>query len=134
LKLKKNFKPPTTNGLEDFVVKQMEIFSDESKFDKLTVVQKEIDDVKHQLLENLDKIAKRGENIRLLEDKLEENEKDTYIFKEGANTLKKTVCQNMVLRVILIIVGGIVLIVVGIVIVCTTSPFGLVCIPRSNST
>eukprot|EP00735_Rhodelphis_limneticus_P003370 TRINITY_DN14834_c0_g1::TRINITY_DN14834_c0_g1_i1::g.16286::m.16286 TRINITY_DN14834_c0_g1::TRINITY_DN14834_c0_g1_i1::g.16286 ORF type:complete len:218 (-),score=81.04,sp/Q86AQ7/VAM7B_DICDI/62.37/1e-85,Synaptobrevin/PF00957.16/6.3e+03,Synaptobrevin/PF00957.16/1.5e-34,Longin/PF13774.1/2e-23,DUF1798/PF08807.5/0.022,UvsY/PF11056.3/0.17,DUF16/PF01519.11/0.23 TRINITY_DN14834_c0_g1_i1:594-1247(-) len=76
---------------EDFskvLAKQMDFYSNNPNADKVTKVQKEIDEVKTVMVHNIEKVLERGEKIELLVDKTENLNQQAFMFKKQATRLK----------------------------------------------
>eukprot|EP00736_Rhodelphis_marinus_P003962 Rmarinus@m.22017 len=68
------------------------VMRDRSKFhldnDKLSSVQKDIDDVKQIMETNIEKVIARGERLSLLVDKTENLQQDSFSFKKNASKVE----------------------------------------------
>lgn len=63
---------------------------------KIQSIQDKVEDVKLQMVANIEQTMKRDEKLHLLEDKTESLIADSNRFREGARTLKNKLCtQNI---------------------------------------
>ena len=77
---------------EDFsrvLSKQMEYFSLGGGQDKVDKVKAEMDDVKNVMVDNIEKVLKRGEKIELLVDKTDNLNQQSIRFKKHSTQLKQ---------------------------------------------
>jgi vesicle-associated membrane protein 7 len=77
---------------EDFsrvLAKQMEYFSQGGGQDKVDKVKAEMDDVKNVMVDNIEKVLKRGEKIELLVDKTDNLNQQSIRFKKHSTQLKQ---------------------------------------------
>eukprot|EP00736_Rhodelphis_marinus_P003273 Rmarinus@m.26297 len=70
------------------LAKQMDYYSNNPNADKVTKVQREIDEVKNVMVHNIEKVLERGEKIELLVDKTENLNQQAFQFKKQATQLK----------------------------------------------
>eukprot|EP00286_Rhodomonas_abbreviata_P017870 CAMPEP_0181323948 /NCGR_PEP_ID=MMETSP1101-20121128/20076_1 /TAXON_ID=46948 /ORGANISM="Rhodomonas abbreviata, Strain Caron Lab Isolate" /LENGTH=189 /DNA_ID=CAMNT_0023432047 /DNA_START=149 /DNA_END=715 /DNA_ORIENTATION=+ len=68
------------------LAKQMEAFS--SEMDKVDKVKADMDDVKNVMVDNIEKVLKRGEKIELLVDKTDNLNQQSIRFKKHSTQLK----------------------------------------------
>jgi vesicle-associated membrane protein 7 len=93
---------------------QMEKFNDQANGkggnDKIAQINKQIGEVKDNMLRNIDQVLERGERIELLVDKTEVLEQHAFKFQRGAKTLKRQMCiKNAKWTIIAIVVFTLVL-------------------------
>ena len=94
--------------------KQMEHYSSSEEADKIDRVKADMDDVKNVMVDNIEKVLKRGEKIELLVDKTDNLNQQSIRFKKHSNQLKQAMWwQNAKM---MILVGGIVVVVIGLII------------------
>jgi len=77
---------------EDFsrvLSKQMDYFSQGGGQDKVDKVKAEMDDVKNVMVDNIEKVLKRGEKIELLVDKTDNLNQQSIRFKKHSTQLKQ---------------------------------------------
>ena len=87
------------------------------EFSKVKEIQKEVNDVKIIMTENIENLMKRGDELKELEDKTESIEFEANKLKIGAETVKTKMQQYGIIKIILIIacvcgvllVGGLVI-------------------------
>lgn len=78
--------------------------------DKIERVKADMDDVKNVMVDNIEKVLKRGEKIELLVDKTDNLNQQSIRFKKHSNQLKTAMWwQNAKL---MIFVGGIVIVII----------------------
>jgi len=93
--------------------KQMEYYSQNGAQDKVDKVKEQMDDVKNVMVDNIEKVLKRGEKIELLVDKTDNLNQQSIRFKKHSTQLKQAMWwQNAKL---MIVVGVVVVVVVGII-------------------
>ena len=63
---------------------------------KIQSIQEKVDDVKLQMVANIEQTMKRDEKVHLLMDKTESLAEQSNRFREGARTLKKKLCTQHV--------------------------------------
>mmetsp|Transcript_17928 Transcript_17928/g.43317 ORF Transcript_17928/g.43317 Transcript_17928/m.43317 type:complete len:212 (-) Transcript_17928:26-661(-) len=94
--------------------KQMEHYSSSGEADKIDRVKADMDDVKNVMVDNIEKVLKRGEKIELLVDKTDNLNQQSIRFKKHSNQLKQAMWwQNAKM---MILVGGIVVVVIALII------------------
>lgn len=83
---------------------------------KVKEIQKEVNDVKIIMTENIENLMKRGDELKELEDKAESIEFETNKLKIGAETVKTKMKQYGIIKIILIVacicavlVGGLII-------------------------
>jgi hypothetical protein len=82
---------------------------------KIEILSKQLDDIKIQMVENIDTVLKRGENIDILVDKSDQLNNDADKFRKSSKTLEKNMkCRNWKITAI---ITGIVLVVLAIIII-----------------
>jgi len=85
--------------------RQMEYFSYDPSVDKITQVQKKVDETKKVMVENIERVLDRGEKIELLVTRTEQLQDQSYKFQEGSRSLKWSFCYtNFKLWIALILV------------------------------
>jgi vesicle-associated membrane protein 7 len=95
------------------LAKQMEYYSQNGGQDKVDKVKAEMDDVKNVMVDNIEKVLKRGEKIELLVDKTDNLNQQSIRFKKHSTQLKQAMWwQNAKL---MIFVGAVVVVVIGII-------------------
>lgn len=93
------------------LAKQMDFFSQNGGQDKVDKVRADMDDVKNVMVDNIEKVLKRGEKIELLVDKTDNLNQQSIRFKKHSTQLKQAMWwQNARL---MIFVGVVVVVVVG---------------------
>ncbi|KAJ3429625.1 vamp (vesicle associated membrane protein) [Anaeramoeba flamelloides] len=81
--------------------------------DRLTKVQKEVDEVKNIMGENIDKVIDRGEKLENLEERSTQLNENSYQFKKGATKLKRNMCmQNLKLTLIIAMIVIIIILII----------------------
>ena len=94
--------------------KQMEHFSSSGELDKIDKVKAEMDDVKNVMVDNIEKVLKRGEKIELRVDKTDNLNQQSIRFKKHSSQLKQAMWwQNARM---MIFVGVVVAVVLAILI------------------
>jgi len=68
---------------------KMDFYSNDSSADKIRAINVQLEEVKSQLMDNLDKVIERGENIERLVTKTEGLQSESAAFKTKANQVKK---------------------------------------------
>ena len=63
---------------------------------KIQSIQDKVEDVKLQMVTNIEQTMKREEKLHLLMDKSEDLAEQSNRFREGARTLKKSLCTKNV--------------------------------------
>jgi vesicle-associated membrane protein 7 len=80
------------------MAQRMEYFSNDPKADTISRVRGEIMEVKHIMIENVEKVLDRGERLDLLVDKTEHLQGEAFAFRREARRLKHKmwwkVCQD----------------------------------------
>jgi len=74
--------------------RQMEYFSYDPSVDKITQVQKKVDDTKKVMVENIERVLDRGEKIELLVTRTEQLQDQSYKFVEGSRSLRWKMCYT----------------------------------------
>jgi len=93
---------------------EMERFNEVASDDKFSEIRTNLQDVKEQMVDNLDQVIQRGEKIDLLVDKSEELEVHAIRFNKSSRQLKWYMCrQNVKWTMVAILV--VVLIILGLV-------------------
>jgi len=69
--------------------RQMEFFSNNPNADKLTQANKQVDEVKELMQNNIEEVIQRGEKIDLLVDKTEGLQENSHAFRHQATSLKR---------------------------------------------
>ena len=78
-------------------------YQDPSKIDKIADIQKDIDDIKVQMKDNIKKQFSSMEDVQNLEEKSNKLKSDTAEYANNANDLKKTTCiQSWKLTIIIV--------------------------------
>mmetsp|Transcript_41536 Transcript_41536/g.97617 ORF Transcript_41536/g.97617 Transcript_41536/m.97617 type:complete len:217 (-) Transcript_41536:25-675(-) len=94
--------------------KQMEVWSMSGEGDKVDKVKADMDDVKNVMVDNIEKVLKRGEKIELLVDKTDNLNQQSIRFKKHSSQLKHAMWwQN---AKVMLCMGGIAVLVVVILI------------------
>jgi len=84
---------------------KMDFYSNDSSADKIRAINVQLEEVKSQLMDNLDKVIERGENIERLVTKTEGLQSESAAFKTKANQVKKKMWwQNIKLWIVIIII------------------------------
>mmetsp|Transcript_14971 Transcript_14971/g.40963 ORF Transcript_14971/g.40963 Transcript_14971/m.40963 type:complete len:149 (+) Transcript_14971:2-448(+) len=92
--------------------KQMEHYGQSLDEDKIARVKADMDDVKNVMVDNIEKVLKRGEKIELLVDKTDNLNQQSIRFKKHSSQLRQAMWwQNAKL---MMCVGAIVAVVIGI--------------------
>ena len=95
------------------LARQMEHYSQSGGQDKVDKVRAEMDDVKNVMVDNIEKVLKRGEKIELLVDKTDNLNQQSIRFKKHSSQLKHAMWwQNARL---MIFVGVVVVVVVSFI-------------------
>jgi hypothetical protein len=90
----------------------MEHYSSSAESDKIDRVRADMDDVKNVMVDNIEKVLKRGEKIELLVDKTDNLNQQSIRFKKHSNQLKQAMWwQNAKM---MILVGGVVVVILAI--------------------
>ncbi|ELR21002.1 RSNARE, VAMP71-family [Acanthamoeba castellanii str. Neff] len=85
--------------------RQMEYFSYDPSVDKISLVQKKVDETKKVMVENIERVLDRGEKIELLVTRTEQLQDQSYRFSTESRRLKWSMCRdNYKLWAILVIV------------------------------
>jgi len=88
--------------------RQMEYFSYDPSVDKISLVQKKVDETKKVMVENIERVLDRGEKIELLVSRTEQLADQSYKFNSASRTLKYAYCfYNVKLWIALIVVVAI---------------------------
>ena len=104
--LKKHFIEEVKQIMQNYNIK---------KEDKIAVVQKNIDEVKNIMIQNIDKILERGDKIEILVTKTDELQSNAVVFNKTAKKVKMHfLCKNLRLTILvsLILLAVIMLIVI----------------------
>lgn len=103
---------------------RMDFFSYDPAADKIRRVKGEVNKAKSVMLENLDKVIQRGENIEVLVDKTERLDMSSQTFKVKSKQLeRKMCCKNAKLTALLIGVAVVLFIVILMIILWKTGAF-----------
>lgn len=95
-------------------IKQMMI-DYSSNEDKIAIVNRNVNEVKDIMVQNIEKIIARGEKIEILVSKSEELEVNARVFKKAANKVKlHFCCKNIKLTLIVVFILIAILVVVVI--------------------
>jgi vesicle-associated membrane protein 7 len=70
------------------LAKQMDHYSSSGDVDKIERVKADMDDVKNVMVDNIEKVLKRGEKIELLVDKTDNLNQQSIRFKKHSSQLK----------------------------------------------
>jgi vesicle-associated membrane protein 7 len=101
-------------------IKQMMI-DYSSNEDKIAVVNRNINEVKDIMVQNIEKIIARGEKIEILVSKSEELEVNARVFKKKANSVKlHFCCKNIKITLIVIFI---LITIIGLVVVLSCGGF-----------
>ena len=103
---------------------RMDYFNNDPSADKMAHIQAELDGVRENMLENIDRILERGEKIELLVSQTEALNSQAATFKSKSTKLKRQMWwQNAKMNVIICIA---VLIIIGflIAVICAASGCG----------
>jgi hypothetical protein len=88
----------------------MDHYSASGDIDKIERVKADMDDVKNVMVDNIEKVLKRGEKIELLVDKTDNLNQQSIRFKKHSNQLKQAMWwQNAKM---MMFVGGVVVVVI----------------------
>lgn len=88
------------------LAKQADFFSFDKNADKIDRVKTEVDQTKKVMVENIEKVLERGENISLLVQQTDNLANNAVIFNTGAKKLKCALLKrNVVLTIVLVGVG-----------------------------
>lgn len=110
----------------DFVKSEMEFFSVNPDADKIRCVQREVDDVKEVMLENIEKVLTRGERLEDIDRKTEDLQEQSSHFHVVSKKLQcQLIRENLGLS---IMIGFIILFVLA---VCGVLIFWLVGVGKS---
>ncbi len=92
---------------------QVEAFNEKISNQKIDLIQKEINNVKGIMVQNIDKVLARGEKIELLVDKSEQLDQKALIFKKEATKVRKIMwwnnCKFWLLLVLVLAAVGLVI-------------------------
>lgn len=97
-----------------------EFFNDPSN-DKIAVLQTKIEDIKADMIDNLDKVLERGEKLEVLVEKTEDVKNAASHFRKGTRKVKNRSMMKWLLLVIILLVILIVIIVALVFIICGAS-------------
>eukprot|EP01027_Heterolobosea_sp_BB2_P008447 GEZU01012535.1.p1 GENE.GEZU01012535.1~~GEZU01012535.1.p1 ORF type:complete len:208 (-),score=61.26 GEZU01012535.1:28-651(-) len=87
------------------MLKDRMTFYNDSKNDKITRIQDQIEDVKGVMMDNIDKVIARGEHLEMIQSKAQELEDTAIDFNRGAKKVKRHMfMQNIKLIIILVVV------------------------------
>ena len=100
---------------------QMRNFNTNPKADHLVSVASEVEDIKGIMVDNIDKVMTRGEQLELLVDKTSTTVTRSTQFKQSASTLHCTLIKNN----IKLIAIGVAVIILVIYIICAMACGGL---------
>jgi hypothetical protein len=104
---------------------RMHFFSHDPDADKINKVKQEVGKAKSVMMENIDKVIQRGENIEVLVDKTERLDMSSQTFKVKSKQLeRKMCCKNAKLTALLIAIGVVLFIVILMIILWKTGAFG----------
>ena len=93
-------------------------YSDPENLDNFSVINKNIQDVKEIMLQNIEKIIERGEKIQLLVIKSEELEVNARVFKKKAYENHRHFCCQHLKTILLVTFLVLAIIVVSILLLC----------------
>jgi vesicle-associated membrane protein 7 len=94
----------------------METFNEKISNQKIDMIQKEINNVKGIMVQNIDKVLARGEKIELLVDKSEQLDQKAFIFKKEATKVKKIMWwNNCKFWLLLFIVLGVIALIIYVI-------------------
>ena len=87
-------------------IKQMMVeYSGPAHEDKIAIVNRNVNEVKEIMVQNIEKIISRGEKIEILVSKSEELEVNARVFKKQANQVKlHFCCKNIKITVIVVFI------------------------------
>jgi vesicle-associated membrane protein 7 len=96
----------------------MQKFNDPSQ-DRLSVAIQKVEDVKHIMIQNIEKVLERGENITMLVSRADDLAENTSEFKVESNALRKRMCRKHAKWIAILVGVGVVIvicIIVGVVV------------------
>ena len=103
---------------------RMHFYSHDPDADKINKVKQEVGKAKSVMMENIDKVIQRGENIEVLVDKTERLDMSSQTFKVKSKQLeRKMCCKNAKLTALLIAIGVVLFIVILMIILWKTGAF-----------
>lgn len=97
---------------------QMDYFSNDPNADAVTRVRGGMAEVKHIMIENIEKVLERGERIELLVDKTDHLSSEAFIFRKEARKLKNKMWWKNVKMIILIVIGLLLLLYIVLALSC----------------
>ena len=98
-------------------IKQMMVDYSSSE-DKIAIVNRNVNEVKDIMVQNIEKIIARGEKIEILVSKSEELEVNARVFKKTANKVKLHFCCKNIKLTLIVIFVLIAIIVVVVILAC----------------
>jgi len=115
-------------GLNDsfqrVLAERMHYYSHDPEADKINRVKGEVNKAKSVMMENIDKVIQRGENIEVLVDKTERLDMSSQTFKVKSKQLeRKMCCKNAKLTALLIGVGALLFFVILMIILWKAGVF-----------
>ena len=100
-----------TRDLRSFIRDKLEYYNNPNN-DKINSLKRKIDDVKDVMIDNIDKLLERGEELDSLLQKTNDLADDSYIYRGRSRKLK-----NQMLMRYLIIAAALILIIIAILII-----------------
>nr|CCA21993.1 vesicleassociated membrane protein putative [Albugo laibachii Nc14] len=88
----------------------MDFYNENPEADSVTRVQRQIDDVKEVMVENIEKVLDRGEKFELLVDRTDKLNRQSVKFEHSANHLRRQIWRRNVKLWALLILFGVFLI------------------------
>lgn len=87
-----------------------------AKFDKMSAVQKQVDEVKNVMIENIEKVLDRGEKIELLVDKTQSlrNSADTF-HRQGKQLRRQMWLNNLKMKLLIFFIVAFVIFIIFLI-------------------
>jgi len=111
----------------DRVLKERLAFFNDTRNDKLTLLNERVDELKDVLVDDIDKVMERGDRLENLVSSTDELAQSGRIFQRGATSVKRATMWKLIILVIMIIVIAIVVIAVIILIIVAAVCSGFNC-------
>lgn len=97
---------------------QMDYFSNDPNADAITRMRGGMAEVKHIMIENIEKVLERGERIELLVDKTDHLSSEAFIFRKEARKLKNKMWWKNVKMIILLVILALIVLYIILAVFC----------------
>jgi hypothetical protein len=94
---------PSTSAVKKLIKDRMTFFND-AKNDKISEINEKFDNIKDVMIDNIDKILERGENLENLQQATDDLQDSAGYFRKGTAKVKRAMCTRWVILTIILIV------------------------------